>query len=99
MEYTIEYSPDTVDHLSALTARQRATVLAAVETQLAHEASGETRNRKPMRPNSLAPWELRVGALRIYYDVEEDPERKVLIRAIGIKERNRLRIGRREFEL
>jgi hypothetical protein len=31
--------------------------------------------------------------------VEEDTERKVLIRAIGIKERNRLRIGRKEFEL
>jgi mRNA-degrading endonuclease RelE of RelBE toxin-antitoxin system len=99
LAYTIEYSPDTVDHLSALTARQRATVLTAVETQLGHEPSGETRNRKPMRPNNLAPWELRVGALRIYYDVEEDPERKVLIRAIGIKERNRLRIGRKEFEL
>ena len=99
MAYTIEYSPDTVDHLSALTAKQRATALAAVETQLAHEPSGETRNRKPMRPNHLAPWELRVGALRIYYDVEEDPERKVLIRAVGIKERNRVRIGRKEFEL
>jgi mRNA-degrading endonuclease RelE of RelBE toxin-antitoxin system len=99
LAYTIEYSPDTVDHLSALTARQRATVLEAVDAQLAHEPSGETRNRKPMRPNQLAPWELRVGTLRIYYDVEEDPERKVLIRAIGIKERNRVRIGRKEFEL
>ena len=99
MAYTIEYSPDTVDHLSALTARQRATVLGAVDAQLAHEPSGETRNRKPMRPNQLAPWELRVGTLRIYYDVEEDPGRKVLIRAIGIKERNRVRIGRKEFEL
>jgi mRNA-degrading endonuclease RelE of RelBE toxin-antitoxin system len=99
LAYTIEYSPDTVDHLSALTARQRATVLAAVDAQLAHEPSGETRNRKAMRPNQLAPWELRVGTLRIYYDVEEGPERKVLIRAIGIKERNRVRIGRKEFEL
>jgi hypothetical protein len=40
-----------------------------------------------------------VGALRIYYDVEEEPERKVLIRAVGIKERNRVRIGGQEFEL
>jgi hypothetical protein len=31
--------------------------------------------------------------------VEEDPERKVRIRAIGIKERNRLRIRSKEFEL
>jgi mRNA-degrading endonuclease RelE of RelBE toxin-antitoxin system len=99
LAYTIEYSPVTLDHLRALTARQRATVLAAVDAQLAHEPSVETRNRKPMRPNRLAPWELRVGTLRIYYDVEEEPDRKVLIRAIGIKERNRVRIDRKEFEL
>lgn len=99
MAYKIEYSPDTVDHFGALSARQRATVLDAVEVNLTHGPTGETRNRKPMRPNSLAPWELRIGALRVYYDVEEEPDRKVLIRAIGIKERKRVRIGRKEFEI
>ena len=99
MAYTIEYSPDTLDHLRALTARQRATVLRAVVAQLTHEPAVETRNRKAMRPNSLAPRELRVGDLRIYYDVEDEPERKVLIRAVGIKERNRVRIGGKEFEI
>lgn len=99
MAYWIEYSPDTLDHFRALTARQRATVLEAVDIQLMHEPAVETRNRKPMRPNPLAPWELRIGDLRVYYDVEEVPERKVLIRAIGIKERDRVRIGRKEIEL
>lgn len=99
MAYTIEYSPDTLDHLRALTARQRAIVLDTVEIQLAHEPTVETRNRKPMRPNPLAPWELRIGDLRVYYDVEEAPEPRVLIRAIGIKERNRVRIGGKELEL
>jgi mRNA-degrading endonuclease RelE of RelBE toxin-antitoxin system len=54
----------------------------------------ETRNRKPMRPNPLAPWELRIGGLRVYYDVEDEPELVVYIRAIGIKERNTVRIGK-----
>lgn len=99
MAYTIEYSPDTLDHFRALTARQRATVLEAVDIQLAHQPTTETRNRKPMRPNPLAPWELRIGTLRVYYDVEEGPEPRVLILAVGIKERNRVRIGRKEFEL
>lgn len=99
MAYTIEYSPETLDHLRALTARQRTTVLEAVDIQLMYEPTVETRNRKPMRPNPLAPWELRIGDLRVYYDVEEAPEPKVLIRAIGIKERNRVRIGRKEIEL
>jgi hypothetical protein len=38
-----------------------------------------------MRPNPLAPWELRVGKLRIYYDVESEPEPRVLIAAVGVK--------------
>jgi hypothetical protein len=52
-----------------------------------------------MRLNPLAPWELRIGSLRIYYDVEEEPEQKVLVRAVGIKERNRVRIGGKELKL
>ena len=54
------------DHLRALTARERSIVLDAVEDQLAHEPTVETRNRKPMRPNPLAPWELRIESLRVY---------------------------------
>lgn len=27
-----------------------------------------------MQPNPVAPWELRVGTLRVYYDVEEEPD-------------------------
>jgi mRNA-degrading endonuclease RelE of RelBE toxin-antitoxin system len=47
-----------------------------------------------MRPNPLAPWELRIGGLRVYYDVEDEPELVVYIRAIGIKERSTVRIGK-----
>jgi len=59
----------------------------------------ETRNRKPMRPNPLAPWELRIGVLRVYYDVEDTPQPKVSIRAVGMKERNRVRIAGETIEL
>lgn len=63
-----------------LTARHRAIVLDAVEKQLSYEPMVETRNRKPMRPNPLAPWELRIGSLRVYYDIQEEPDRVVYIR-------------------
>ena len=99
MPYSIEYSPDAEDHLRFLTARQQAIVLDTVDEQLTHRPTVETRNRKPMRPNPLAPWELRIGALRVYYDVEDIPEPKVYIRAVGIKERNRVRIAGALFEL
>lgn len=52
-----------------------------------------------MRPNPIAPWELRIGDLRVYYEVEEQPEPKVIILAVGIKERNQVRIGKEILEL
>ncbi|HEY0780956.1 MAG TPA: type II toxin-antitoxin system RelE/ParE family toxin [Thermoanaerobaculia bacterium] len=99
LAYTIEYSREALVHLRALTVPQRNTTLEAVEVQLTHEPTVETRNRKPMRPNPLAPWELRTGDLRVYYDVDEAPEKRVRVLAVGLKERNRVRIGGKEFEL
>ena len=97
--FRIEYSPDAEDHLRALTARHRKTVLDTVDRQLVHQPTVETKHRKPMRPNPVAPWELRIGNLRVYYDVEETQEAVVFIRAVGIKERHRVRIGGEEIEL
>ena len=99
MAYRIEYSPATDDHLRALTPRQRAIVFAAVDEQLRHEPGNETRNRKPMRPNPTAPWELRIGELRVYYEIADEPHNVVTIVAIGVKDRNRVLIGGKEIEL
>ncbi len=99
MAYQIVYAPETEHHLRSLDARQSSRVFDAVDEQLAHQPTMETRNRKPMRPNPLAPWELRVGELRVYYDVEEDPEQRTLILAVGVKVRDRVIIGGEEIQL
>jgi mRNA-degrading endonuclease RelE of RelBE toxin-antitoxin system len=99
VSYRIEYSPEVENHLRMLTARQQTIVLDTVDKQLMHQPTAETRNRKPMRPNPVAPWELRIGNLRVYYDVEEEPERTVFIRAIGVKLRNKVQIGKEVIEL
>jgi len=99
LTFKIEYSPEVEDHLRELTRRDRAIVLDAVDRHLTHQPLIETRNRKPMRPNPVAPWELRIGALRVYYDVEEEPELKVIIVAVGVKHRNQVQIGKEIVEL
>ena len=66
--------------------------------QLTNEPNTETRNRKELRDNPLADWELRVDPFRIFYEVDES-ERTVRIVAIGIKDRARLLVGGKEFKL
>ena len=99
MPYAVKYSPETVEHMEALTARQRTNVLDGVDEQLSDQPAVETKNRKPMRANALAPWELRIGDLRVYYEVQEMPEPEVQIRAIGVKERNQVRIANKVVKL
>jgi mRNA-degrading endonuclease RelE of RelBE toxin-antitoxin system len=45
-----------------------------------------------MRPNPVAPWELRIGILRVYYEIEA-AETVVHTLAVGVKERDAVRIG------
>jgi len=46
----------------------------------------------------LAPWELRVGDFRVFYDVNASEE-QVVVLAIGQKTHNTLRIGGEEIDL
>ena len=64
-----------------------------------YEPLREARNRKPLRPNPLAPWELRASALRILYEVDLEEGDLVNILAIGIKRGNRLFVGGEEMPL
>jgi len=99
LTFAIEFTAIAEEHLRAMTVRQQRIVLEAVDEQLSFEPLRETRNRKPMRPNPLAPWELRIGELRVYYDVQVEPQKLVVVLAVGIKERNRVRIGGRIIDL
>jgi mRNA-degrading endonuclease RelE of RelBE toxin-antitoxin system len=99
MEFTIDLSPDAQSQLDAFTARLRRIVLDAIDDQLRYQPLVRTRNRKPLDPNDLATWELRVRELRVFYDVETEPKPMVWIRAIGRKVGNRLYIGGKEIKL
>jgi len=61
--------------------------------------SPRPRHRKPLRPNPIAPWELRVGQLRVFYEVVGTETGVVRILAVGRKRRNVLIIGGEEIRL
>ena len=100
MAYTVEYSPEAIKHIRRLPAHRRATIMDQIEQRLTYEPTVAGRNRKRMHPDKkqfVAPWEQRLGDVRVYYAVEEEAK-KVVVLAVGIKERERLFIGGREFE-
>ena len=51
-----------------------------------------------MRPNPIGHYRLRIGNLRLYHDVIESPERVVVVKAVGIKVRDRVFVGREELK-
>jgi len=97
--YEVKFADDVKGHLNALTISERSAALDAIERQLVHEPLVETRNRKPLRPNPIAPWELRVGQLRVFYEVVPGEPGLVRILAVGKKERSILRVAGQEITL
>jgi mRNA-degrading endonuclease RelE of RelBE toxin-antitoxin system len=70
--YKIEYTPLAKEDLKWFEKREQRAIIDAVDLQLLHQPKGETRNRKQMRPNSTAEWELRIGKFRVFYNVHEE---------------------------
>jgi mRNA-degrading endonuclease RelE of RelBE toxin-antitoxin system len=95
--YEIQFVASAKEQLKGFAVSDRTRIIGAIEKQLSNEPKKETRHRKRLRPNPLAPWELRVGHLRVFYDVED--KCKVTILAVGTKDRNKLYIGGKEIQL
>ena len=96
--FTITFTQSALDDVASLKKAEQTTVIAVVERQLTTEPLKETRNRKPLTDNPLASWELRAGDLRVFYDVDEAAS-EVLVKAVGVKEHNKLFIRGKEFKL
>jgi len=98
MPFRVRFTPRASDELRSFRKNEQKQILEAVKTQLLHEPASVTRNRKKLRPNELAEWELRVGDFRVFYDVDE-AEQIVSVRALGHKTGSRLLINGKEFDL
>lgn len=98
MSFAIEITRPARDHLRSLRKRDQAIVAGAIERFLRHEPRISTRQRKRLEDNPVAPWELRIGSFRVFYDVCQDRP-VVVILAIGRKRHDRLFIAGEEIRL
>jgi mRNA-degrading endonuclease RelE of RelBE toxin-antitoxin system len=86
--YTIEFTQQAIDDLRWFNKYEQSQVLDGIDQQLRYEPVVETRNRKRLRQNTIADWELRMGIFRVLYNVDEQIS-VVGIQRIGEKHRNR----------
>lgn len=76
----------------------RRRILDGMEVHLRFEPTAGSQRIKPMRPNPVAAWELRLGDYRVLYDVDDDP-RVVNVQVIGEKRGKRLIVQGQEYTL
>lgn len=84
MRYEIELAPQAIQDLKRLKANLRAHVKDAMETHLRHQPAKTSKSRiKRLRGVSKPQYRLRVGDVRVFYDVSE---RSVGVLAIVMKD-------------
>jgi mRNA-degrading endonuclease RelE of RelBE toxin-antitoxin system len=70
MLFVIVLAPEAVEDLRRLTAHARAAVRTAIESHLRHEPEKTSRSRiKRLRGLRRPQYRLRVGEVRVFYDV------------------------------
>ena len=72
-------------------------IVTGIIAHLKTDAETETRRKKQLRPNPIAPWELRLERFRVFYLIEEGVKLKVV--AVGHKEHIDLFIQGKKVQL
>ncbi len=94
MTFHISITEDAESQWRALPARQQRLLETAIKARLVHQPTTPTKAVKRLRPNPFAEYELRVGDLRVLYNVEGT---EVVLLVVGRKIGNKLIVKGAEF--
>ena len=97
-EFRIDLTEDAKLDLFHYPVFERKLITLEIRIQLSHQPLVATKNRKRLRTNPVASWELRVGKFRVFYEAEER-SRQVTIVAVGHKEHEMLLVRGQEVKL
>jgi mRNA-degrading endonuclease RelE of RelBE toxin-antitoxin system len=96
MPYRITMTRKAEALLMNLPAREQRIISDGIAARLRDQPRSLSRANKVLEPNPLAAYELRLGDLRVLYNVDEE-DAEVVIVIIGRKVRNTLIVEGREF--
>lgn len=96
--YRIEMTEDARTDLTCYTAFERKIIVSEIRDQLTHQPTVITRNRKALRDNPIARWELRIDKFRVFYEADEESQTVVIV-AVGHKDHEELLIRGKKVQL
>jgi len=96
--FLIIYTDSALKDISTFRKSEQTTIFDRVDEQLMYQPDVITWNRKRLRPNETAEWELRIDDFRVLYDIDFD-ERNVEVKVVGVKQGARLLVRGKEFLL
>ena len=80
--FEIKFTEEAAEDLEVFSELEQKQVVRAIEAQLTFDAANEDGFRKRLQPFGPAEWEMRIGNIRVFYDVEYDMS-EVKIESIG----------------
>lgn len=70
--YEIIYTQSAMSDLEWFSKNEQNQILDGIDKNLKYQPNHQTRNRKPMRSNPYAEWELKIGNFRVLYNIESE---------------------------
>jgi mRNA-degrading endonuclease RelE of RelBE toxin-antitoxin system len=96
--FQISYTDSALEDISTFRKNDQTVIFDTVDEQLIHQPDVITRNRKRLRSNASAEWQLKIGDFRVLYDIDAAEER-VEVKFVGQKQGAKLLVRGREFVL
>jgi mRNA-degrading endonuclease RelE of RelBE toxin-antitoxin system len=96
MPYRVTITREAKTQLLGFTVRDQRIIGEGIAARLQDQPNVASKAIKSLRPNSFAGYELRLGDLRVLYQVDEE-NAEVVIVAVGRKVGNTLIVGGEEF--
>ena len=97
MKFEVKLTRSADGDIDVYTAWEQRIIFNAISAFLEVDADVPTKRRRQLRPNPLAPWELRIGDYRVFYEIREG--RIVRVLSVGHKEHNVLFLRGRRVEI
>ncbi|PYS33121.1 MAG: hypothetical protein DMG14_32500 [Acidobacteria bacterium] len=67
MEYEVSLTESAKGDIAYFEAHDQRIIVAGIISHLKVDAEVETKRKKPLRSNPIAPWELRLDKFRVFY--------------------------------